>query len=332
MKLSKVAVTLAVGLALQGCGGGDDPPASSGTSTGPVAITAANQVQVTGAVLNAADIASSMQDFGDLTVTGGAVQPAGGNFDLGKFLQFSLRSAVSSTEVAQPVATGAETTFQVDCPSGGTMDIAYNDSGVLDEVDAADTFGVVLTSCVPEAGIVVDGSITITAPTVTGDWAALACPCDSEATFAVNVTVNEFGELFTLAGGATLVAATEDGISFTATLTGTSLSGLGDTLSNFTIELTNDDSSLAASFGFNGTIASPDFGGSVTVVGLTQPSFPFSWSGDANPDSGRMEIRGVGSCLEVTAVDSTNVQLQLHNNDTCTSPSGDPTLVLWDDL
>jgi hypothetical protein len=287
-------------------------------------------------VVTGIDVAAAFADASELIVNGAAVQTAGQGFNLADFLTRTLQLAARSAMSVPQTATGVVNNDSADCPLGGTIATSWNDANDNDEVDSADTLSATLNACELDADVVANGTVGVTAPTITGDFGTPVCPCNASGTFSVNVTVNDAGETFTVSGGAELTVSSADGVNINGFFNNASLTAFGYTLSNFEAIYSHNDSTEDSSYGVNGTVAGPLIGGSVTVVGLDLPSSMFVSMGDDmgenNPHTGRMEIRGVGSCLEFTAVSNTTVELQLHSNETCTSPSGAPTNVLWEDL
>ena len=150
---------------------------------------------------------------------------------------------------------------------------------------------------------------------------------------ANNFSVTENGETASLNGGMTLSQSTTDGLSFTNSISGTSIAlaetGGSASLSAFVVSSTEDMSSGAYSFDITATVSSPEIGGAVTIV----TDITFQGVDPNDPFTGQGTITGANnSSVTLIAVDSVNVTLLVDaDGDGVVDPDGTINTT-WDAL
>mgnify|MGYP000464665755 CR=1 FL=1 len=127
---------------------------------------------------------------------------------------------------------------------------------------------------------------------------------------ANNFSVTENSETASLNGAMTLSQSTGDGVSFTNTISGTSMAlnetGGSATLSAF--QLSSTENGSAYTLDMNATVSSSEIGGAVTIV--TDATFQGVEPND--PFTGQATITGANnSSVTLIAIDEINVTLDV---------------------
>lgn len=307
--------------ALNGCGGGGGGGDSGGAvvvPTDPVNISSANAVQVASVALAATDILSGVDAgsiIGIASGSGGDAPRAGPGFPLVDLVSSQLRHL-------QPLVprTGAGVTIAVvlpattfDCLVSGTVTVSGNIADTtLNTLTAGDVLNGTFNNCDDGDGIVLSGTLSMTVQSFTGDLSAPPYSATVSAGFT-SLSLSGAGESLTLNGAVTLSETTQDGVLFTSTLSGNSVSftestGDAGTLTDFVSNGTDDLNTLAYSTDASGTLATVNLGGSVRYTTTTI----FQGIGTDYPSSGVMVITGAANSSEtVTAVDSISVTIDV---------------------
>lgn len=220
------------------------------------------------------------------------------------------------------------------CDSGNaTLDI--NDVAPLNEISTGDSVSITFNGCVVDVGglpLTLNGTLSFTADDVTG-----AQPSPYSMTFTADfdaLTVVLAGATMVIDGGFTLTVGSQDGITDTATITGTSFSAFAQgngqtfsgTITNFDVQRQFNQNTSTYLFDFNATVAG-SAGGPVTYETLT----PFTGTNGGDPSDGSMLATGpLGGQITLVAISETNVTLLIDFDG-----DGDPELTInttWDVL
>jgi len=297
---------------LSGCGGGgggggdnNEPPV-----TGDVTITSTNAVDVASDVYEAVGDTASLGDFG----TGGLIGSIGpANPTLSKSaVTLATKSGLEGSVDAGSLIAVAFGPERTDCAVNGTVTVS-GDISDPDTFTAGDTISLRFNNCNDGDGQVVNGTLTLTIDTISGDFNseffALGVSLDFD-TFSVL----EAGETTSVDGGFSMLVDTTGYPVTTASLSSPYLSVTSGSqtanLSNYSTTITLDESSQPPVFSVtsSGRIGLPDRGGAVTY----RVRQPFTGFGDSDPQSGVLFIRGANNAsITMTVLSETQVQLEM---------------------
>lgn len=311
MKFRASTCVAAVAALLSACGGsGDSPPPSSGTQS--VAITAANQSTVARATVNGGFSLALVQD----ETSNGATASPDSTVVAERLLRHVLRAVVNQRKSIASASAHPDTVSSETDPCGvsGTLTSNWNDVDNNNQLSAGDILTANFQQCQDTPTLSVNGTVTIT---LTGT------PTESQftgnAVFA-NVVAVYGGVAYTLNGAVAVNEVDTDTLSdssFTVASTGLTV-GIVSTGYSDSIVF---DSGMAAASSFlagsssltlNGSFTSQSLGGRVTI---STPHALMQQNGDAYPSQGSVLITGAsGSTLLVTALNTTQVQLQVDAN------------------
>jgi len=207
------------------------------------------------------------------------------------------------------VAVGPETS---DCAVSGSVTIS-GDISNPDAPSGGDSVTLQFNNCDDGDGQVVNGRLTITIDSISGDFNteffALGVTLDFRS-----FTVQEGSQTSSVIGGFSMMLDTTGYPVTVATLSSPYLS-VSDgvrtaNLTNYSTTATIDESSQPPAFSVtsSGRIDLPQQGGS---VGYSMPE-PFTGFGDGDPEAGVLFIRGGnGATITMTVLSSTQVQLEM---------------------
>jgi hypothetical protein len=148
---------------------------------------------------------------------------------------------------------------------------------------------------------------------------------------ANDFTIIENGEATSLHGSLVLSHATDDGLSFTSSISGNNIAvadaGGSGTLSAFVVGATENLANGGYTFDIRATVDSPDIGGAVSIV----TDSTFQGVDPDHPFTGQATITGANnSSVTLIAVDAVNVTLLVdEDGDGVTDQTIDTT---WDNL
>lgn len=308
------ALLLSAAAVLAACGGGSGGGSDAGTSAEPVAISSANAPQVAGAAYNASASLEGAGLGGAGFLTGAVTDTGADGIDMVEVIVDQLRASRTwFADQQAALVTGAVVTVTENCTDGGSLSFTLNDADDNQDLSTGDSVSATFNSC-SEGGSVLNGVLSINNIVITGD--TQAAPYSLQLTIqANNFSVTETGETASINGALTLGQSTGDGVSFSSSISGTSIAltqnGGGATLSAFQLNSTEDISSAAYSFNMNATVSSPDIGGAVTIVTDTT----FQGVDPADPYAGQATITGANnSSVTLIALDEINVRLLVDEN------------------
>ena len=309
MKSVNSVLLLSAAAGLAACGGGSGGGSDSGASADPVAISSANAPQVAGAAYNASGSLEGAGLGGAGFLTGAVTETTAGGVDMVEVIIAQLKASQSWFENhAAAFVTGAVVTATENCTDGGSFSFTLNDADDNQDLSTGDSLSATFSSC-SEAGTVMNGTISINNLVISGD--PLAPPYTLQLTIqANNFSVTENSETASLNGAMTLSQSTGDGVSFTNSISGTSMAlnetGGSATLSAF--QLSSTENGSAYTLDMNATVSSSEIGGAVTIV--TDATFQGVEPND--PFTGQATITGANnSSVTLIAVDSVNVTLEV---------------------
>ena len=311
MKFHASICAAAVAALLSACGGsGDSPPPSSGTQG--VAITSSNQSAVARATVNGGFSLALVQD----ETSNGATASPNSTVVAERLLEHVLRAAVNQRKSVASASAHPDTGSSETEPCGvsGTLTSTWNDVDNNSQLSAGDILTANFQQCQDTPTLSVNGTVTIT---LTGT------PTESQftgnAVFASVVAVYG-GVTYTLNGAVAVNEVDTDTLSdssFTVASTGLTVgiasTGYSDSIA-FDSGMVAASSFLAgsSSLTLTGSFTSQSLGGRVTI---STPHALLQQNGDAYPSQGSVLITGAsGSTLLVTALNTTQVQLQVDAN------------------
>lgn len=308
------ALLLSAAAGLAACGGGSGGGSDASAGADPVAISATNAPQVAGAAYDASVSLEGAGLGGAGFLTGVVAVSGADGIDMVEVIVDRLKA--SQTWFADQQAafvTGAVVTATENCTDGGSFSFTLNDADDNQELSSGDSVSATFNSC-SEGGTVLNGVLSINNIAITGDPAGF--PYSLQLTIqANNFSVTEASETASLNGALTLGRSTSDGVSFSSSISGTSIAltenGGAATLSAFQLGSTEDISSGAYSFDMTATVSSPDIGGAVSIV----TDVTFEGVDPADPYVGEATITGANnSSVTLIALDEINVRLLVDEN------------------
>jgi len=306
------AVIVSVSTLLGACGGGGGGGSDSvTTSSAPVTISTVNAEAVAAASYKTT---AGLEGSGSGTtgfLTGAVTQTASPGINLidvmiSQFKTIPQRASVN----ASGSLTGVVVSETIACAISGSMTITFDDADNDQQLSTGDSMSFSANDC-KEDGMIMSGGVSMNNVSVSGD--PLSAPHSMQLSIqANNFTVTEGVESIALNGGMTMAESTNDGILFTHSITGSSIQvtegGVSAGLSNFSIEATEDDNTLAYTLDLNATVSSPELGGSVTIVTDTV----FAGIEPNEPSSGQASITGANnSRVTLIAMGADNVRLEI---------------------
>lgn len=314
-----IATLLALVVGLSGCGGGGgDGDEAVVVPTDPISITSANAVEVASTTLSATGFLAGFEAepiFGPASSSARGASATNAGFSLTDFVSSQLRrlpTLVSQTAsgVTIAVAIPPET---VACLVSGTMTVSGNIADpTLNTLTPGDFITATFSNCDDGDGVVISGTFTFTVQAFTGNLVTPPYSVTALISFT-NLSGTEAGETLTLNGNMTYVEATPDGVVFTDTLSGESLSfsdSTGDAgkWTSFIVTSTVDFNTLAYAVDSSGALATVQLGGSVQYEITTT----FQGVGADNPSTGVMVVTGAANSSEtITVVNSIDVTIEV---------------------
>ncbi len=307
-----VFVPLSALLVACGGGGGGGGGGNVTASSAPVTISAANAEEVAAASYKT----TAGLEGGGSGATGfltGAVTENSppGDINLVDTLIKKIKDVpeLASANGAASL-TGVVVSETIACTNSGSISITFDDADNDQQLSTGDTMSFSASNC-SEDGMTMNGSVSMNNVSVSGD--PLSAPHSMQLSIqANNFTIMEVGESAALNGGMTVSESTSDGILFTHSITGSSIEvtegGVSASLSNFNIEATEDNNTLAYTLDLNATVSSSELGGSVTIVTDTV----FAGIEPNEPTSGQATITGANnSRVTLIAMGADNVRLEI---------------------
>jgi hypothetical protein len=331
-RLAAPASIVLTTFALAACGGGGGSSAPASTPTLQSSITSSNMQDVgaqgyTSTTNLNAQVGTSATSF----VTGVSVDTASSGM-LGVTLQELYRAIEAQATSGQVV--GVTLSQTVPCASGGSLlvNATVASSGTI---SAGDTVTVTATGCV-ESGVTLNGAFSVNFKSITG------IPGQSSSwngTFGVtytNFSIAQHGDTASVTGDLTLTVNQTSLGNATLSATGSSLSVStthNSTSASITVTNLNYGGSVASgvyTFHTNYTMSGNlgKLGNSTyTVKTLTD----FKQTSTGFPSQGVLKITATdNSSLTLTAIDSTNVKLDLDKNGD--GVTDDTTTTTWTNL
>jgi len=201
---------------------------------------------------------------------------------------------------------------QVPCDSGNVM-VNIVDAVPQNVLSTGDSVTVTYNGCVI-GGLTLNGTVSVSATEITGT---------EPGPFSYSITANFQGltaviggAMFSINGGFTVDASTEDAETYLLAVHGdyfSAYAGAGGqafsgTLRNFRLELSENQTSGVYVMSLDAEVSGSELGGTVTYETTT----PFSGTGEGDPGTGEMKVTGAeGGSVTLIALNETNVQLLL---------------------
>jgi hypothetical protein len=304
---------LAIPLAACGGGGGGPEPAAPP----PVVASTISEANAVAVAADAYAISSSVYGLSELSIgglVGASVRAAPRAPDV---IPFSYRQVQRLAGVPLPGAdglAGAVVTESTACPGGGSVTITVNDADDDRQLSSGDGASFRFDGC-REDGLVIDGTFALGDVVISGPAAS---PTGIAGTFTYsNMRVTEGGFWTSLNGSARLATTVVNAsplvlsvrIDIPSLAYGAS-DGSSYTLSDFRATTSADAATNGYTLSVSGTTTDATLG-TLTLSTTT----PFAGTIGLAPASGRMEVRATdGSNLRLTAIDATDVRIELDAN------------------
>jgi hypothetical protein len=314
LKFHASVFAAAVAALLSACGGGSSDNASAAPTTGAqsVAITSVNQTSVARATVNAAFSLGLVQNESP----SGGTSAAASSGATSRMIQRVLDKAVAqrrgiATASAHPAAITSST---APCDISGSIATSVNDADNSGQLSAGDVITATFQQCEDSTALTINGTLTIT---LTGTPASTQFA--GNAVFQ-NVVASYTGVTYTINGNTAISETDTDTLSSSTFTVGAAGLTVATAATGYADSITFDAGLVAASsfiagtntLTLTGSFVSQSIGGRVTIAtphGLVQQA------ADAYPSQGQLLITGAsGSTLLVTALNSTQVQLQVDAN------------------
>lgn len=322
MSSNQTAGLLLVGtLALAGCGGGGGGGGSGDTvdSAATLPITGDNAVDVASASYRAASMAASADSSAMVVLQSAQAGSDGGaHFSLAGFADRQLRRVM---EMEQQVVAASVYSDTYNCAISGTFDAAWNDADNDNTFSNGDTFQIAFSNCSDSTGQAVNGAVSISNLTTSGNYGSY--PFSMGATITLtDLKVTEDPDVTTMNGSFGLSDSTQDGVEESVAITNGSLSASGTegttpwsaTLSGFQSNTTYDNNTATYALTTQGNLDANESTAAGTASFTTPAAFKGSYM-DAYPSEGQFKVVGAAnSSLTLTALDSTNVRLEIDDN------------------
>jgi hypothetical protein len=322
MQLARYA-TLVLGIFLAACGGGGGGSPAAVAPT--VTITAANQGTVTRATIDGTQALGASKPLEQLDRAtaqslGNGAQAAG----IGA-LRVAIRRAVVAAflpqhratiaSAARPAATGASIDS---CETGGSVTTTLNDADNSLSVSSGDSLSLTFTQCTDAAGDTVNGTMAFTIGTVTSAAAGNVQFSGGLAFQHVSVTSGtRSAEIDGSVGVGAAITATSFQLALTVGASALTVDASAPGYLNTIVYDPDMRLTVATTEGtveqtqvtLDGSFTASSIGGRV-LVSTVQPVRQIAT--DAFPSSGQVVVTGAtGTHLRVTALDATQVQLEL---------------------
>jgi len=341
--VSRLSLTWLTGLIVTGgcallvaCGGG-----GGGGGDDRIAITSTNAEQVASETATVPMGIASLAGLSDQVLAKSIRSPT--DTSVAAYLLAQTRriaGMVAGSRDPLDVTAAAMETKTIPCASG-RMVVTANDADDSHTLSSGDRASVALEDCQDEMlGGRVSGALTIDIEEVTGDFETSTPPYSLRVMarfvdFVIADTIDGQEETFAISADMTLTTGTQDGVRFTASISGESLGAEesgpdadNKTLRNYAFNLVRNDNTGESSIDGHGDIVTSALRGSVHFD-ITTPYVELDT--ESNPHAGVMTVTGANnSQLTITVLDTTQVRLD-------TDEDGDGTTdatatVLWQTL
>lgn len=320
MKLNVLMQVAVLGL-LAGCGGGggggDGGGGGGGNNSNNGPITAQNAPVVASAAQSAisesSDGGASGTDFFVASVSGGPAK----DFNLGD-LAIDQVLRLRKSQAAGLVTPAAI----MDCTGGGSVTDNFSNNDTNPEFTAGDTLSLSFDNCV-EGDVLLDGALTITLNSLSGDPAVLG----SNYSLAISVTFNNFvvdeGDESGEINGSLTVSANRSSNIETITVSSSALT-LRDTstpsgqvlaLNGFSVTEVYDETTGSYTISVTGTLNDSRVGFNIAATTIT----PLVSNDFSDPTSGSIRLTaGDGTSVTLTAtgggINGDEVRLEVDTN------------------
>jgi hypothetical protein len=323
-------LALALGtLCFSGCGGGGGDGGDVSAALPPtVAITSSNQGAVAAAAIDGGQAVGSSQILADndrataqsASATPSALRVGAVQGLVRRGLETALvqRRSAGILSAARPAATTSST---VACAVSGSVTTSVNDADSSQTLSGGDVFSITFNQCKDSAADLVSGALVFSIGSVTS---AVQNNVQFSGTVAFQQVAALSGGSSATVNGSVGVAAAITSTSFQMSLTigtgGLTVTSTGPGYNDSIVydpgmQLAvnaNEGTSPSTTVTLNGSFSASAIGGRVTVT-TVQPVVTLG--SDAHPSSGQVVVTGAsGTHLRITAVSSTQVQLDLDAN------------------
>lgn len=310
-------------LALAGCGDTEVDPARN-----PLTLTQANANAV---VAKLADMNNVMAGAGggsgqvlaaNLTASIPSDRTSHSRFNLADFASDRLQKFLAVPAARSTVAAQLVSIQDAACAVSGTFSYSWNDKDNSGQLSVGDDVSGTFKECVEEPGVALNGGFSFVFNGLIGNPATPLSAWWMSANLSFDqLRVTEGSKSWVLTGRQlSFIASTQDGITYTGSLSGASLTVEGaqgsSTLGTFVYEFTHDKNTLVYTTHGVGTLADTQLGGRVTFLTLQQ----FKGAGNQGPTEGSMRINGAKNAdatvsrVTFTAVGNGNVRVEVDSN------------------
>ncbi len=312
---------------ISACGGGsDDGGGLTGgvPSADPATITTGNAPLIAAVV---AEVAMGQGVFSSVFSPAIPIASSGADAAIAPVMKPVLSAAMKKAAPSQLYATSAG---QENCAISGTVDVRITADNPL-EPSVNDLFEFQFTNCDDGTGVVLNGGMSISITALTVDPASGQSLIGMAIEFSA-FAVTEDGETTSANGSVSFEIDTRNPPTTTITVSTdafvTTAAGSEEVLTNFTIEITEDESMfpVAVTVDTSFTISSPRIGGDVSV----STTLALQSMGEDYPFVGELRITGAGnSVIVLIALDANTVRLEIDIDGDGVDETIDMT---WDEL
>lgn len=309
----KTIIVLSAFGGLGACGGGGG---GGGGSVGiaasePVTIASANAEAVASSTFGATDGLTGSTDgaIGLSPASVGRIRSANINI-VETIIEQARRAPVLLPDNASSgVSAAAAQSLNQNCDSG-SISGSFNDNDNDLTLSTGDTVTMTANNCMLGSATM-NGTISISNVSMTGD--ELSPPYFLQFRLqATNFSVSASGEMVVMSGDGTISESSNDGITVISSVTGDGMRLTAGseslTLTDYSVQETENQASGAYSISVNATISSSSLGGSVIVT----TDAALTGVGVFDADAGQITCIGAGNTsVRVIVVDSVNVQLDV---------------------
>lgn len=308
---------------LSGCGGGGG--GSSGFGGDPVAITKVNAPHVAAVTVSlGGDVGGAgLQSGGTVTASNAGPNAHALSAATAALEQVDHRSGELGLRQVQSTSIAPASSSTLDCIYSGTYTIVSKSS-----TSASITF----SNCVDTPGETINGKITLSSISVTGD--PNFPPWSVSGRLGFSNYSSDAGTGYTLNGSGNFAMGFDgivDDLSITDATFTDSVGGQSNTLSGFSFSMAVNTSDLSYTQSMNGSLNSGLLVGSVTFQ--TQMPFAGISVDNGDPESGVFKVIGANnSSVTLTAIGAGNVTLKVDADGDGQVDADGTSSTTWSDL
>lgn len=316
--LRVLSISVAIGIALAACGGGGGG-GGGGTPAPAPSPVALDSTNYTVAASEAVSSSLFVLDAPSLALGVEASDAYAG-------IRFGLAKVPSLGKwfTAAPVAVGVVESQTMNCPVQGTITMTVSDADNNGVLSVGDSFSITATNCIEDSTSAINGAITFSVETLTGDLASNYYNASLKLSYN-NLKVTSAGSSVTANGDIVLSASSSGLYAESQSIKATSLTvsatygsaTYSRTLSNFDASLALASNSPISTFKttstVSGTVASSALENKSVTIATGVPFVRLST--DAYASTGQATLTGsTAAKARLTAQNATTVLIELDAN------------------